>query len=157
MGHGISGNTTTAFGPLDTTSVLRPASFACPGCMRGGTNSKLIHVAVGGVDFYHCVQCGGAWFQDKGVDDALRACGERSWPAPVGLPEVGAVEADWACPCCRGRLVAILDRSGSGASVHRCLVCYGGWIEHADLLKATEGSRDMLSRVGRFVRNLISA
>src|SRR4051812_7064005 len=152
----FSSNTTTAFGPLDTTSALRPARLVCPDCSRHSPATAALQTcSVGKMEFHHCPDCGGAWFQDKGVDDALCAAGERSWPPPVAVKDAATVEADWACPCCQGRLVAINDCRGSGATVRRCLVCYGGWIEHGDLLKASESSTDMLSKVGRFVRHLL--
>jgi Zn-finger nucleic acid-binding protein len=148
--------TTTAFGPLDTTTALRPARLVCPECSRyAPVTEALKSFSVGKMDFHHCPDCGGAWFQDKGVDEALRAAGERPWPGPTTVKGVVPAEAEWLCPCCQGRLVAINDRRGSGAQVRRCLVCYGGWIEHADLLKACETSTDMLSKVGRFVRHLL--
>ncbi|HYF47828.1 MAG TPA: hypothetical protein VEJ63_00365 [Planctomycetota bacterium] len=149
-------NTTTAFGPLDTTSTLRPARLQCPDCARYSKAPGALTISsVGKVDFYHCADCGGAWFQDKGVDDALYAASYGQWPAPVALRGEILGEAKWACPCCQGLLVAVNDCRGSGARVRRCLVCYGGFIEHADLMKTVERSPDMLSRVGRFVRRLL--
>jgi len=148
--------TTTAFGPLDTTTSLRPARLACPDCARRfNPPGNLAMNTVSKVDFHHCQECGGAWFQDKGVEEALRAAGSGQWPAPSAIRDAAPPEVEWACPCCQGLLVSINDCRGSGARVRRCLVCYGGWIEHGDLLKAIDGSPDVLSRVGRFVRRLL--
>jgi hypothetical protein len=148
--------TTTAFGPLDTTSILRPARYTCPDCRRrGGELSVLEHCQADKFDFFRCGRCAGVWFQEKCVDDALQAVSYGTWPAPTQLPGEVLPEAIWACPCCQGTLVSVLDRRGSGASVRRCLICYGGWIEYPDLMKVCESNGDVLSRVGRFVRKLI--
>ena len=156
MSSATLANTTTAFGPLDTTTTLRPAHLKCPDCARTSkTPGGLVISTVSKLDFHHCRDCGGAWFQDKGVDDALRAACSGQWPAPSAIRDAAAPDTEWACPCCHGLLVAVNDCRGSGARVHRCLVCYGGWIEHTDLLKAADGSPDVLSRLGRFVRRLL--
>jgi hypothetical protein len=148
--------TTTAFGPLDTTSILRPARYECPDCRRrGGEASILERCPSGKFDFFRCRLCAGVWFHEKCVDDALKAAGLNTWTPPKGkLPEP-LPDSVWACPCCKGTLVNVHDRRGSGATVRRCLICYGGWIEYPDLLKACDASADVLSRVGRFVRNLL--
>ncbi len=156
MSHTAVANTTTAFGALDTTSALRPLRFHCPNCRRhGGEAPVLASRAAGKLDFHHCAQCAGAWFQNCSVDEALRAAGSGHWPAAAVAPSPAETASDWKCPCCQGALVNVHDHRGSGAVVHRCLVCYGGWIEFPDLVKAADGSPDVLSRVGRFVRKLI--
>jgi len=58
-----------------------------------------------------------------------------------------------ACPCCGGALVGVHDRRGSGASVKRCLVCYGGWLNYSDLTLAAEASHNFLWRL----RNMFGA
>jgi hypothetical protein len=154
-------NTTTAFRPLDSTSVLRPTRLLCPDCKRSGSESVLACLQVAKIEFHHCRGCGGAWFYEKVMDEALRATGEHEWPEPVPAPAAiekqspdVKVEHPWACPCCGGNLVGVNDRRGSGATVHRCLVCYGGFIEHNDLLLAAEASVGMLARLGSAIRTI---
>jgi Zn-finger nucleic acid-binding protein len=118
------------------------------------TIKKLIIRTIDKVDFHCCQECGGAWFQDRSVDEALSAAREDSWTMATPVPSAKTSAAELACPCCQGRLVAINDSQGSGAKVQRCLVCYGGWIQHSELIKSRNSSRDVLSQVGRFVRRL---
>ena len=160
MNHRIAGvHTTTAFGRFDTTSVLRPARLICPDCRRrAASDTALQPHPVGPVDFYHCPACAGTWFyQGKSVDEVLAAAVRHHWPSPI-VPKASSSpaalgEPPWVCPCCRGRLVGVLDRQGSGILVQRCLVCYGGWIASTELRKLND---DLLSRVGRKVRKLLS-
>jgi hypothetical protein len=113
-------NTTTAFRPLDSTTVLRPTRLLCPGCKRNGNESVLACLQVAKIEFHHCRGCGGAWFYEKVMDEALRATGEHEWPEPAPTPAVVEkqspevkVEHPWACPCCGGNLVGVNDRRGT--------------------------------------------
>ena len=170
---------TDAFRPLDTTSILRPAKLLCPDCGRRPASGECVleNISLGKGGFYHCKACGGAWFLDLGVDDALLAAGKHAWPEPeskeileslrkgdaadapeasIAAPAVGAADGAWNCPCCRGNLVTVHDRRGCGAIVRRCLVCYGGWIEYAGLRRAMEATGGLLSSMGRFMSGLLS-
>jgi Zn-finger nucleic acid-binding protein len=152
-------NTTSAFRPLDSTTALRPARLHCPQCVRLGNDAATLDVCViGKVEFHHCVACGGAWFYEKDCDVALRAAGSQTWPEPSKLPDSAAKihSSGWTCPCCAGALVEIRDRRGSGASVRRCLVCYGGWLDHNDLKCVTAASSHMLAKMGRLIRSTFS-
>lgn len=154
---GTLSNTTSAFRALDTTRALRPAQVCCPNCARSNTKSVLIVETLERIDFHHCTQCGGAWFYEKDADLAMRAAGARTWPAPQKAEVRSSTPAplnNWTCPCCGGTLVQIQDRRGTGASVHRCLICYGGWMDHADLQRVTVASSHFWARFGRMVRNL---
>lgn len=154
--------TTTAFRALDTTTALRPARLLCPACARtAGKESVLECAMVEKTEFHHCRECGGAWFHVKDLDAALKAASRGEWPQPKAeAGDAADGEAQWSCPCCGGRLIDVKDRHGSGVAVHRCLVCYGGWIEYPDLQRAEErmgGLLSHLSRVGRAVRKVLPA
>lgn len=162
MSHAATVNkTTSSFRPLDTTTTLRPARMFCPHCKRSGSAEVVLAcLTADKIDFLHCSACGGAWFHEKDMDAVLRATAALDWPAPRPRPESGAEKAAptdtlWSCPCCAGKLVSVHDRRGSGATVRRCLVCYGGWMDHADLVIAAEASKDVLSRLGQMVRSLL--
>ncbi|HEY3321640.1 MAG TPA: zf-TFIIB domain-containing protein [Planctomycetota bacterium] len=145
------------FRAFDTTTTLRPAHMRCPACNSKSNPIYILEPTQSdNIDFFHCGNCGGAWFHEKDMDAALRATGASQWPAPKAKPEASApvLPAEWSCPCCGGRLVTIHDRRGSGATVRRCLVCYGGWMEYADLVHASEAYKDMLERLGKAVRGL---
>lgn len=163
MGTGTlphNNTTTTAFKPLDTTSTLRPAHLHCPQCQRSAKRQVELQLwKTDQTDFFHCGDCGGAWFQDKEVDVALRATASIEWPEPKNPAESSGNRevSEWACPCCQGTLVSVRDRRGSGASVRRCLVCYGGWIDCDDIKLAAEASTGLLSYVGKFIRGAFSA
>lgn len=149
--------TTSAFRPLDSTTALRPARLECPQCMRTGNAASLLNVCViGKTEFHHCTACGGAWFYEKDCDVAMRAAGSQPWPEPAKPASTEKLISGWTCPCCAGALVEIRDRRGSGASVRRCLVCYGGWLEHDDLKCVTAASSHMLAKVGRLIRSTFS-
>ncbi len=155
-------STADSFRAFDSTTALRPSRLLCPACKnRETTPVPLELIQAGEVEFYRCRCCAGAWFHEKDMDAALRATGRRDWPAP-GEPKVDkaaapvVIQVDWACPCCAGRLVAIHDRHGSGAIVRRCLVCYGGWMDHQDLCRASDASKHVLERLGQAVRGLWS-
>jgi Zn-finger nucleic acid-binding protein len=139
--------------------VLRPSRLICPACRRNGGDVALMVVPSAKIEFHHCRGCGGAWFYEKDMDAALRATCEHEWPVPDTAPAPSAAasnipELNWMCPCCSGNLVAVKDRRGSGATVHRCLVCYGGWIDHDDVLKAAEASAGVLSKIGAMLRTM---
>jgi Zn-finger nucleic acid-binding protein len=166
-----SHNTTAAFSRLDTTSALRPLKLTCPACRRSRAEAPALEsCAVGKVDLHRCRTCGGVWFQDKCVDEALEAIGGRSWPGPevvpappLSLPLIKGEKTeaspnpiqDWLCPCCGGALVMVLDPRGRRITIRRCLVCYGGWIEHKELLRAPSPPDGMLARIGRLFMNLL--
>ena len=150
-------NTTSAFRALDTTRALRPAHVHCPNCIRNGAKSTLLVQTLERIDFHHCSQCGGAWFYEKDADLALRAAGARAWPPPQLSAAVSSGAAPlqaWTCPCCGGALIEIQDRRGTGAAVRRCLICYGGWMDHSDLQRVTVASSHLMARFGRLIRNL---
>jgi len=153
--------TTTTFRPLDTTTTLRPARMFCPNCKRAGSSEVVLAcLTADKIDFLHCSACGGAWFHEKDMDAVLRATAALDWPAPRpraddGSEKVAPADNLWSCPCCAGKLVNVHDRRGSGATVRRCLVCYGGWMDHADLVIAAEASKDVLSRLGQMVRSIL--
>jgi len=154
--------TTSSFRPLDTTMSLRPERLLCPACARKSSTASapvLACTEADKIDFFSCRDCGGAWFHEKDLDAVLRATGARDWPRPepVASATPGQVitETDWSCPCCAGSLVEVHDRRGSGATVRRCLICYGGWMDHADLVVAAEASRDVLTRLGSLIRTLL--
>jgi Zn-finger nucleic acid-binding protein len=153
-------NTTSAFRPLDTTTALRPARLQCPQCSRmSAGKSMLVPCVIDRIEFHHCVNCGGAWFYEKDSDVAMNAAGSQTWPEPRQVPDTSKVRVEtnsWKCPCCAGSLVQIRDRRGSGASVRRCLVCYGGWMDHDDLKCVTAASSHLMARVGRLIRNTFS-
>ena len=158
-----SNTTTTAFRPLDSTTAMRPARLVCPSCLRSDRTEVLAPMPAGKIEFHRCSGCGGVWFYEKDLDLALRATAECEWPAPSESSEKTEralqaipIEKLWACPCCGGTLVAIRDRRGSGASVRRCLVCYGGWMGHEDVLKAADASTGVLSRIGCMIRTLLT-
>jgi len=145
-------NTTTAFRPMDTTATLRPVKLPCPRCQQAGRSSPPLAVAYAGkIEFHRCQPCGGAWFYEKDADAALRAAGSAPWPHPSAKIDAATVDAthmtELACPCCGGALVAVRDRHGSGACVRRCLVCYGSWMDYADIQAAAEASKNLLSRL----------
>ena len=150
-------NTTSAFRPLTTTTALRPARLQCPQCSIASDKSSLIPCMIDGVEFHHCVGCGGAWFYEKDSDVAMRAAGSQTWPEPRQLSDLKSVAAHaWECPCCAGSLVEIRDRRGSGATVRRCLVCYGGWMDHDDLKCVTAASSHLMARFSRMIRKTFS-
>ena len=146
--------TTSAFRPLDTTTALRPTRMDCPNCARNGAAKVPLSAETAlKVDFHHCSECGGVWFYEKDADLALRAAGSRTWPLPrAAQAPPTEFNPGWTCPCCAGTLVQIQDRRRTGASMRRCLVCYGGWIDHSDLLRLTEASAHLFSRFGRIIR-----
>jgi Zn-finger nucleic acid-binding protein len=155
-------NTTTAFRPLDTTSTLRPARLHCPDCGRRASEPETLEVcSAGRTELHRCRMCGGVWFQDKELDVALRAISNNRWAEPQAESTasnsagVNGENADWKCPCCGGTLVAIRPRSGYGVTIRRCLVCYGGWIEYAEVQKA-ESSYGVLARLGHSIRSLLA-
>lgn len=166
-----SNNTTTAFSRFDTTSALRPLKLVCPACRRGDANAPALEsCAIGKIELYRCRACGGVWFQDKCVDEALEAISSRTWPGPEALPEdsslllpkKGEIQKgsavpiqDWLCPCCGGALVMVLDPRGRRTTIRRCLVCYGGWIEHKELARVPARPVGMLARIGRLFMNLL--
>ncbi len=150
-------NTTSAFRPMNTTTALRPARLQCPKCCGSKDQaSSLVLCMIDNVEFHHCVSCGGAWFYEKDSDVAMRAAGSQTWPEPRQTPDADAASTTWECPCCAGSLVAIHDRRGSGATVRRCLVCYGGWMEHDDLKCVTFASSRLMARVSRMIRKTFS-
>jgi len=150
--------TTSAFRPLDTTRALRPARIQCPNCASSKDAPILSSRDSLNVEFHHCAECGGAWFYEKDCDLALRAAGACAWPEPKNTAGDQAAcsehTIDWTCPCCSGTLVQIQDRRGSGASIRRCLICYGGWMDHADLKRVAASEAHMFSRVGRIIRQV---
>lgn len=150
--------TTSAFRPLDTTTALRPARLLCPSCQRDEKRESVLENAlVDKTEFHRCPHCAGVWFNEKDLDLALNAISQGEWPAPKATRnEPGeAQEKHCGCPCCGGQLIAIHDRHGAGVGVHRCLVCYGGWIEYPDLVRAGETFGGVLSRLGRVVRGVL--
>ena len=163
MSHAATVNkTTTSFRPLDSTTALRPARMFCPACKRASnTEVVLACLTADKIDFLHCSSCGGAWFHEKDMDAVLRATAALDWPEPKPRADKSekAAPADnlWSCPCCAGKLVSVHDRRGSGATVRRCLVCYGGFMERSDLVIAAEASKDVLSRLGQMVRSLLKS
>lgn len=151
--------TTTAFRPLDTTTALRPARLLCPACARNDHHESVLESElVDGTEFHRCKTCAGVWFHVKDLDTALRAASKGDWPQPRAELTAEASDdpnIDWSCPCCGGRLIDVKDRHGSGVAVHRCLICYGGWIEYPDLQRAEERMGGMLARLGRAVRAVL--
>ncbi|HYG77420.1 MAG TPA: hypothetical protein VEK08_20605 [Planctomycetota bacterium] len=151
--------TTTTFRALDTTTTLRPTRLLCPSCARKAPDAPVLACTEADkIDFFSCHGCGGAWFHEKDMDAVLRATGARDWPRPPASeakPGQVITESGWACPCCAGTLVGVRDRRGSGATVRRCLVCYGGWMEHEDLVVAADASRGVLTRLGQMIRTLL--
>lgn len=150
--------TTSAFRALDTTTALRPARLLCPSCQREENRESVLESAIADeTEFHRCRHCAGVWFNVKDLDLALNAASHGEWPAPKAAPNSKETTDDknWNCPCCGGRLIGIHDRHGAGVGVHRCLVCYGGWIEYPDLLRAGETFGGVLSRLGRVVRGVL--
>jgi len=151
--------TTTAFRPFDTTTALRPARLLCPACARNDHHESVLECSmVDGTEFHRCKTCAGVWFHVKDLDTALNAASKGDWPQPRAELTAEASDdpnIDWSCPCCGGRLIDVKDRHGSGVAVHRCLVCYGGWIEFPDLQRAEERMGGMLARLGRAVRAVL--
>jgi Zn-finger nucleic acid-binding protein len=153
--------TTSAFRPLDTTTALRPARLLCPSCQRDENRESVLESAVAyKTEFHRCSHCAGAWFNEKDLDLALKAISHGEWPAPkTARGETGESgepqEKSWGCPCCGGQLIAVHDRHGAGVEVHRCLVCYGGWIDYSNLVRAGETFGGVLSRLGRVVRGVL--
>ncbi len=92
-----------------------------------------------------CSSCRGAWVPFASIEAVMPRLGELA-PAKDEAPAPADAAADkLKCPECGGDLVAVRHAEVRGASVRTCLVCFGRWIDGAELVRLKGGG--LLSRL----------
>lgn len=115
----------------------------CPKCSK----IDLKHESVGGtgrdaIAIDRCPSCGGMWFDMLELDNVLKLKPAELLRADVNAAYARRAAGDEAekrlnCPRCEGTvyLIKMKNRTGRGAMVDSCKVCFGAWLDAGELAR----------------------
>jgi Zn-finger nucleic acid-binding protein len=82
-----------------------------------------------------CPACKGAWVPFASIEVVMPRLAELAPRSAEGLAAAGDPAAKLKCPECGGDLVTVKSGEARGGAVRTCLVCFGRWIDGAELAR----------------------
>ncbi|MEM1370424.1 MAG: zf-TFIIB domain-containing protein [Cyanobacteria bacterium P01_H01_bin.15] len=122
-------------------------NLICPKC-----SGLLQSLTFEGVEVDRCRKCAGIWFDAQEADQLKNMQGSES--LDIGDPALGEqydhIAKPLRCPCCRQRLVKMLDMDKYSIWYESCPRCQGLWFDAGEFKKFKENFRQpSLQRLAR--------